>query len=332
VFANAGARGYYRSAYASDVLGAMAPHVESDLTASERLSLVDDEWALVRAGRHRVSDYLTLASGYGREHASGVLDEAAHGLAFINDYLTSAAVRPRFEAFVRALVRPLYDELGFTPAPADGDERRALRGTTIAVLGGIGNDPDVVSRATAAATRALGGGEALDPATADAVMRIAAAHGGAALFDALAAAAERSTSPDEKYRYLFALGSFRDEALIDRGLALSTSAQLRSQDTAIYLAQFFANRAARGRALTFVAEHWTTLEPKVLIAGGDSRLTQAMGAFCDRASRDRVKALFAAHPLPAAARTLEQTLEQIDACIALGARETGSVETWLQSR
>jgi hypothetical protein len=39
--------------------------------------------------------------------------------------------------------------------------------------------------------------------------------------EALAAAAERSDNPDEHYRYLYALGAFRDPALVDRGLALA---------------------------------------------------------------------------------------------------------------
>ena len=59
----------------------MAPHVETDLTAPERLSLLDDEWALVRAGRHGAGEYLTLVSGYAKEHTSGVMEEVARRLA-----------------------------------------------------------------------------------------------------------------------------------------------------------------------------------------------------------------------------------------------------------
>src|SRR3954464_15973261 len=75
VFANAGAAGYYRTAYSSEMLRAMAPALATDLTAAERLSLLDDEWALLRAGRHSIAAYLTLAGGLGREHSSGVLGE-----------------------------------------------------------------------------------------------------------------------------------------------------------------------------------------------------------------------------------------------------------------
>jgi aminopeptidase N len=329
VFANAGARGYYRTAYSSEMLRALAPRVETDLTPAERLSLIDDEWAIVRAGRHGAADYLTLASGYGREHTSGVLDEVVHGLAFVRDYLTSGETRTRFERFARTLLQPLYDELGFAAAANDSDDRKALRATVIEALGTLANDADLAARARAAADRALAGTAPLDGTTAAAVLRLAAEHGDARLFDALVAAAERTSDPDEQYRYLYALGDFRDPALVSRGLELAVTPQLRSQDTAIYLAQFLANPDAQSRALSFVTERWTALEPKVTVFGGDTTLLHALGAFCDAASRDRITSFFAAHPLPAAARTLEQTIEQIDNCIALREKQTAAVASWL---
>jgi aminopeptidase N len=331
-FANAGARGYYRTAYSPELLRALAPHAETDLTPAERLSLIDDEWALVRAGRHHAADYLTLAAAFGREHTSGVLEELVRGLQFVHEYLTSDDTRPRFEAFARSLFQPLYDELGFSAGGSESDDRKALRAAAVTALGTVANDADLARRARAAVDRALAGSGPLDPATAGAVLRVAARPGDAKLFDALVAAAERATDPDEQYRYLYALGEFRDPALVARGLDLATSAQLRTQDAAIYIAQFFANPDARARALAFVAEHWTALEPKVMVFGGDTTLVHAMGGFCDASSRDRIKAFLAAHPMPAAARTLEQTLEQIDNCIALREKETAGVAAWLASR
>jgi aminopeptidase N len=332
VFANAGAHGYYRTAYPSDLVRAIAPRVETELTPAERLSLVDDEWALVRAGRHGVADYLTLAAGHGREHTSGVLDEIARALGFVREYLTAGATSGRFEAFVRGLLRPLFDELGFAAAPTDGDDRRALRATVIGVLGGLGDDPDVVARARTATDRALAGGAAIDATAASAVVRVAARHGDARLFDALYAAAERATDPDEHYRYLYALTSFRDPSLIDRGLELAATPQLRTQDTALYLAQFFANPDARARALSFVIDRWPALQPKVTVFGGDTTLVHAMGSFCDAGSADRIRTFFAAHPLPAAARTLEQTLEEVANCAALREKQTPVVAEWLAAR
>ncbi len=332
VFANAGAHGYYRTAYPSEMLKAMAPRVETDLTAPERLSLLDDEWALVRAGRHGVGDYLTLASGHGREHNSGVMGEVGRRLGFVHDYLTTDATRVPFEAFTRTLLRPLYDEIGFVSSASDTDERRQLRAAVIGSLGLVGGDPDLLARSRGALDRALTGGTPLESTQAGAIVAIAARNGDPALFDSLLAAAEKTAEPEEHYRYLYALGDFRQPALIDRGLQFSLAPQMRTQDTALYLARFFGNPVARGAALNFVISNWTALEPKVTIFGGDTNLTRSMSAFCDAGSRDRIRAFFAEHKLPAAERTLEQTLETITNCIALREKQTPAVGAWIAAR
>ncbi|MCU1384094.1 MAG: pepN 2 [Acidobacteria bacterium] len=332
VFANAGAHGYYRTAYPPEMLRAIAARVGTELTAPERLVLLDDEWSLVRAGRHNAGDYLTLAAGYGREHTSGVLEEVARRLGAIDEDLTTGTTRPRFEGFTRSLLRPLLDEVGFAASSGDTDETRRRRAVLIGALGAIGEDPDVMAKSRAALDRALAGGPALDPTVAGAIVKAAATNGDQKLFDALAGAADRAASPEDQYRYLYALGDFRDPALIDRGLQRSLSPQLRSQDTAVYLVQFLTNPVARPRAWAFVKEHWPALEPKVTIFGGDVNLVRALGSFCDTAARDDVAAFFAAHPLPGAARTLTQTVEQITNCVALRERQTPAVTAWLAAR
>jgi aminopeptidase N len=286
----------------------------------------------VRAGRHSIADYLTLASGPGQEHTSGVLEEVAHRLGFVRDYLTTDATRGRFETFTRRLLRPLFEEVGFAVTSAESDDRRTLRAAVIAALGTIGQDPDVVAKARSVVDRTLAGRAPIDPTLANAVLKTAAAHGDAPLFDALAAAAERASDPEEHYRYLFALGDFREPPLIDRGLRLAVSPQLRSQDTALYLSRFFANPDARSRAWAFVTAHWATLEPKITIAGGDTYLVRSLSGFCDATSRDQITSFFAAHNLPGAARTLQQTIEQITNCIGVREKQTAAVEGWLAAR
>jgi aminopeptidase N len=332
VFANAGAKGYYRTAYAPEALKAMAPHVEDALSAPERLSLLGDEWALVRSGRHTVSEYLTLASGFGSERTSGVLGLVTDGFRFIHEYLTADATRARFEAFTRSLLRPSYDEVGFVSASGDTDDRRALRAALIDALGTTGGDPEVVATSRAALDRALGGGRPLDPAVAGAIVRVAAEHGNAKLYDELMAASDRVAPPEEHYRYLYALADFRDPALIDRALQYSFSPQLRSQDTAIYLGRFFGNEAARLRAWSFLKQHWAELESKIVISFGDVNLVNSLSSFCDAGTRDDIKTFFAEHRLPTAARTLDQTIDRINNCMELRDKQATPLTEWLATR
>jgi aminopeptidase N/puromycin-sensitive aminopeptidase len=329
VFANAGARGYYRTAYPPEMLRAIAPGMEASLTAPERLSLMADEWALVRAGRHNVDDYLTLVTGLGRERTAGVLDEVVERLAFIHEYLTTPAAAPRLEAFTRTLFAPLAGEIGLSPAPGDSDARQELRAVAVDALGTIANDPDVVGRAAAALDKALEGATSLDATLAGPLVRVAAARGDARLYERLNAAASRAGSPDERYRYFNAAADFRDPAVIGRALQRVLSDEVRNQDASLYFQRFFHNPTARPLAWAFLKEHWIELEPKITIFGGDVGIARALGSFCDAATRDDVKAFFAAHPMRSAARAMDLTMERINNCIDLKTAQTAVVSAWL---
>jgi aminopeptidase N len=331
VFANAGGKGYYRTAYAPEAIKALSRDLESSLSAAERLSLISDEWALVRAAKHSAASYLDLVAGLGRETSAEVLGSAADRLGFIDEYLTSAANRPAFRQFVRALLAPTYQTVGFDRKPDDSEERRSLRAVVVAILGGIAEDQDVVRRSRTAVDAALAGSAPLDPIAATTLVNTAAANGDAALFDRLLQAAGTAVSPEDHYRYLFALTSFRDAALAAKALDYALSPNLRSQDTAIYLAGFFANDAIRDRAWTFVKAHWTELEPKVTISLGDINLANSLAQFCSAGARDDIRTFFAAHPLPAAGRALQQTFERIDNCIDTRQRQQPALDTWLSS-
>ncbi|MES1256442.1 MAG: M1 family aminopeptidase, partial [Acidobacteriota bacterium] len=331
VFANAGGRGYYRTAYAPRLVRALAPHVAA-LTAAERLTLIDDEWALVRAGRHDAAAYLTLAAAYGREPSSGVVAELVDHLAFVREHLTTATTRAQFERFVRGLLRPTFDALGFANRPADTDDRRTLRAVVIAALGTTGDDLDIVRESRAALDRALTGGPPLDATLAASIVRVAVEHGDRPLYDAVEAASTLAASPDDRHTYFYAAAQFRDPAIVDRALARALASNVRTQDTALYLSEFFANPAARPRAWAFVKANWTALAPKLAIFGADTTLAGAVGALCDGETRDDVRQFFAAHPLPGARHSIDLALERVESCVRMTREQTAVVEAWLAAR
>ena len=332
VFANAGGKGYYRTAYSPDAIKALARDVESALDAPERLSLVSDEWALVRAGRDTVANYLDLAAGFGKEPMALVLASVASRLQFIDSYLATEANRPKFRSFVRSLLMPAYESIGFDTAPGDSEDRRSLRNVLIGTLGGLAEEPAIIAKAKQAVTAALNGGASLDPILATTLVSVAASHGDSALFDTLVAAARKAGSPEEHYRYLYGLTNFEDPALSQRALEYTLSPELRSQDTSQYLSAFFGSSATRDRAWTFTKQRWTELEPKVAISFGDVNLVSSLANFCSADARDDIAGFFKGHPLPTAGRTLQQTIERINNCIDTRQRQQESLAQWLSAR
>ena len=330
IFGNAGALGYYRTQYTPDALNALAATAEKSLTAPERVSLVGDTWALVRAGRTTIGDYLTLASGFAGEPSSGVLEDLAGGLTFAHDYLTTPANRGAYEAFVRGLFGPRFTDLGVAGNARSDSESQAIRPTVIALMGHAGNDPAVARAARTALDAALAGTTPLDATAAASVVAIAAAHGDAALWDAMASAAKRSASPQEQYRYLYGLGAFTDPALVERGLDYVLSPNVRTQNAGAYLEQFLTNPSANQTAWTFLKVHWKDLEPRLSVAFADVGVVQALGSFCDAGARDDIQAFFTTHKLGNAARNVDQAVERINNCINLKATQTQVLDAWLK--
>jgi aminopeptidase N len=333
IFANAGAEGYFRTAYAPELLRALAPHLGEALTAPERFALVDDEWALVRANRHTAAEYLTLAAGFGHESSSEVMRELTGRLRFVREYLTADTSRRRFEAFVQGVLRPLFSQIGFPGSAGDTDDRRALRAVVVDALGRTGNDPDVVRQARSALDRILTGtGPAIDPALKDVVLQIAAEHGDDNLYRALTAAAVRAPAANERSAYLFASAQFRDEGVVDRALRRTLSNDIRTQDAGRYLAAFFANPVARPRAWAFLKTNWAEVEPRLRMSNSIGLVTRALGAFCDGASREDIRSFFAARRLPGSGAALNQAIDRINNCIDLQVRQTKPVAEWLAGR
>jgi aminopeptidase N len=180
--------------------------------------------------------------------------------------------------------------------------------------------------------RALGGGPPLDPTLARSIVALAAGKGDAPLYEALMAAADRASTPEERYLHLYSVAKFRNPALIERALQHSLSPKVRSQDTVLYLSRFLGEEAARPHAWTFIKEHWAELEPKIRLPLAEANLVGSLAAFCDARSRDDITTFFATHKLPSASRALEQTIERINNCIELRERQTPVVAEWVNGR
>src|SRR5512133_2708041 len=99
VFTNAGGTGYYRYGYDSSTLTKLGSGLQTGLSPSERMSVVGNEWALVRTGQHRVTDYLALAEAVKNDRTRAVVDEMLTRFSYIDNRLVTDQTRPAFHAW-----------------------------------------------------------------------------------------------------------------------------------------------------------------------------------------------------------------------------------------
>ena len=330
VYANAGARGYYRSAYDAANLHGLASAAEQNLSPAERVQLVHDAWAEVRVGRAPVGEFLSLAEALKSDPTHAITQQISREFEYIDDNVATGADRSAFESWVRQTFAPVGEQLGWTPQANDSEEQRARRADLLALVGGVGHDPKLIEFSRQFTEKTLHG-EAADPTLLYPALSIAGRNGDVSLYDAIQKRAETATSPEDMFRYLGALGEFRTPALVERSLEYAISPQVRSQDAPFLIDSLLSNHDTQDQAWDFIRQHWPQVQAKLTNFSATAVVNGAEN-FCDASHKQQVRDFFSQHPIPAAQRALEQTLEFIGNCIDLKAQQAPKLASWLQQQ
>ncbi|MCA1558946.1 MAG: M1 family metallopeptidase [Acidobacteria bacterium] len=329
IMSNARGSGYYRAAYPDEVLKKLAADVGT-LSPTERIAVLSDEWALVRACRDGVGEYLDLASGFRGERAEAVMATLTGTLDTIGEYVARGAARPAYRAWLAGLLRPALQGVGWDGRPAEPDDRRALRANVIASLGETARDAEVLAKAREVIRQELAKPGAVEPTLLTVVVHLAAIEGDAALYDQYLARSQAATDPEERYRYLYGLTSFTDPALLKRTMDLALGPDVRSQDTKLVIARMLGNSEGRDLAWDLLRARWDDVQKKTGEFVGNTVIVGALSNFCDLGKAAEIRSFFATHKVPDAERTLQQTIERVESCARLADAQDDRLAEWLK--
>jgi len=330
-FANAGGKGYYRSAYAPAQYNALVDQVETGLTPSERISLIGDEWAQVRDNKATVGDFLHLAAALKTDSDAEVLSTAFGSLAAIDDQLASTREeRDGFDHWVRKNFASAYDGLG-PPSPADSPNKRQVRAQLLELLGFHSDDPEIIGQARKIAAKFLSDPASVDATLGHAALAVAAQNGDAALFDQLEETYQTSQDPGLAETALRMLVEFQNPALLKRALEYSVSGKVRNQDSAIQLDIALEIPENRDEAWHFIKAHWNQVHAQLTEDSG-SYIVDAAGSFCSAQDYNDVKSFFDSHHVAAANVALKHALEHIDECAEFRRDQEPKLKSWLAAQ
>ncbi|MBS1820692.1 MAG: ERAP1-like C-terminal domain-containing protein [Acidobacteria bacterium] len=330
LFANAGAKGYYRTAYTSDQLAAITASAETGLSAPERITLIGDRWALIRSGQGTVDQFLDLALALKGDSSSSVVGAALDKVRSIYTRVATSSDRERLAEVLRREFAPVYASLG-QPAKGESYDRQQLRAELMSILG-TAKDPGVLAEAKGLANRAYAPGakkdRGLDPILTDEAIAMTAANGDAAFYDKVMAAREDQSDPGAQADALRTLALFRDPSLVTRTLDYAVSGQVRNQDSWIPMVMLLNDRDTREQTWMYIQRNWDKVHAQFTTNSG-GRIVHAAGSFCSAEKRDEVASFFATHKVDAAERTLAKALDNIDDCVHLRAAQEPSLHRWL---
>ena len=310
-YPNGDGAGFYRFALDDEALARLVPVVQSALTAPERLALVGNQWALVKAGRVAIDQFFAMLNGFRAETDRAVLAAITERLYWMSTNLVEDAARPAFERFVDSFFRPHLDALGWKARAAETADDRLRRATAIGALGELAGADDVVAEANRRLAAYLEDPRSIDPNLASVVVSIAARSGDAALYERYIERKRAAASdPEDEQRFLFGLTAFERPDLVRRTLALTVSDEVRPQDRAHLFARLLGSRVSRLAAWEFIRDHWAEITQRL-----DPMLQQnvirALAQVTPEPAASEVRAFLPPRTTDETRETVSQTVEQL---------------------
>ena len=332
-YANAGAKGYYRTAYTPKQYSAIVEKAESALSPPEKIGLLGDRWALVRSGQGSVGDYLDLVLALKQDSNAAVLDTAHQQIEKIDSDIATDEDRAEFAAVLRRQFGPVYAALG-SPVKGESFDRQQLRGTLFEMLGAA-HDPAVLAQAQQLTGRAFAvenkKDKTLDATLSDAAVLVSTSNGDAALYDKVLAISKNSGDPSEQEDALHTLARFRDPALVKRTLDYIASGKVRNQDSWTLLVALLRHRETRDQTWDYIQKNWDKVHAQLTVSSG-ADVVAATGSFCTVRQRDEVIDFFATHKVESSERTLAKAVDSINDCVQLRSAQEADFHRWLAAQ
>jgi len=325
-FPNGGGAGFYRYAFDDRSIALLSDGI-AKLTAEERLSLIDDQWALARARKATVGQVLGLVAGLKDEDDLYVLRSLGEILAWLSHNALRASTERAFRALVDATFRPQLEKLGWENREDDTSDEREKRQLVINALGHWAAAADVRAEACRRVTAHLDGSARLQPDVAGPIASVAAIEGDAVLYDRYVARMKEAqkTDPQEESRFRVALTDFHDRALIDRYANAIFSDLIRDQDRSVLLLRMHALKNAREAGFRAVVANWDEFVAK-MDPGGKQRVASALGQLTPRTLVQDAAALLKAKQTPDIKETMAQAVERMRIGSANAERMAGELD------
>ena len=322
ILANDGEAGYYQVAYEGDLLQKVLAGRGSHLSVAERVGDLGDVDSLAGEGEVSAQKALELVPEFSKDPDWHVVQAASNIAVLLRGESVPANLRDKGARFIRQEFGDKALALGWVAKPDDSDDTRLLRQKLVPFVASSGREKELVEQAETLAREWLKTRRGIAPEMLEPVLRIAAEFGNRDLFNLLRTAAIQERQHHVREVLLGALGSFRSPELARASLDLLLSKDFDPRES-FYPLLFgpLSYVDTRDVPFEFVKQHLDALLKRLPREVGEdyaATLPSVGGSFCDAKRRGELDAFFAdrVKDYNGGPRTLAQTLEGIDQCIA----------------
>jgi alanyl aminopeptidase len=326
---NAGAYGYYRWTAPPEMMAKMAADPEETMDQRERATFLGNTRALLAAGEMSGADYLTILGSFAKtpqpEIVTAVLNDLGSiEMAFVTDDLTDA-----FAHYVRSMVGPSLDRYGIDKRDGETEAVTLLRPRLLNWLGDEGQVPKVKQHCEKLAKQYLADPNSIDASLAAVALRVSAIDGDREMFETYKQRFEASQVPADRARYLYALGSFSDEALQDDALAYIFAGTIRPTEIFNIVGGIGNTAAGREKAYKWMTDNYDEITSRIPAPYAAYMPYFARGCSSERLAAARQFFSEPEHNVDGTDNQLAKAADQVVDCVNLREREGEAVADYL---
>jgi len=322
--------GYYRVEYDDASWKLLSEQIDR-FSEADRVNLLTDAWALVQANRKPLTHYLALVDRVLKDDQLAVYDQIIDTFTFINRLLAGDPIRPRFQQFTRALLRPAFDRLDWEPKPGEAISRSFLRGSLIRGLG-ILDDSDIIADCRSRFDQFFSDPSAIPPDLRPDVLMVVGRYADSQTWEKLHRLGLKTTSTEEKQNYYEALASAIDPRLASRTMPIALTDELPTS-RAGYLLPFLARHGERPDVVwEYAREHMKALLAKQDALSVNSFAPGLFTFFSDPKDAEALEKYARTNLPQAAGKAVAKTMDEIRFRADFKARLLPQLENWMETQ
>ena len=320
---NAGQDVPMRVKLSSEMIDRLSAGIKSKtLPPADRAGLLNDSYALVKAGQMSPETMIKLLSNYTDEDDYTTWTGISGIIGGLDAVLSDDPVMSEhFKKFSKKIVIGLHDKIGWEAKESDGHLSTLLRGMMINLLSTFCHDDENVAAEAMRRFKLFQANnsdmKSLPSDMRTSVFKIVLKNGGEAEYEQVKDYYDQATDNAERKFVLGSLGHSPDPKLKERTMEWTLSGDIKLQDFFYPMGSVsHSSKVGRDIGWSFFKNNFSKITKFIGKASPslmDAVIVSCSGGYCSNEKADEIEEFFKTNPVPKSSRKITQTLENMRA-------------------
>ncbi len=322
--ANGNGYGFYRTSYSNEIFENLLNNW-SALSTLEQFNLVSDSWSNTIREKSDLDEFLKIAKLIRDSKTYDINMWAIVSSAINSLYKASAGTfDDQISQTCNKLFEPVINNIGIDQGINEPENRKSFRSLIYRTLGVTGKNDRIRNDALEKFDLMINQDKWPDPDLVGAVLDVVADVNRTEDYESVYHGYQNPKSPQDEMRFLNAMSSFCDKALIQRTLNM-TMDEIRTQNAPFIIQSMLFDKNTQGATLDFMQENFSLMferypSPTIPRMLDGIRGLTSIDSDSKSLYLDKVDHFLAEHPVEASNLTVRQARERLEIAVKFNIR------------